>query len=97
MTKIAEELGVNTNILYTWISKYHRPQKQKACRVEEQHLYAEVKRLPQENNRLAEKREIFSVDRMRRTLRIPRRVLYNSCFSHHQDRGAECREMDSGR
>jgi len=55
----AEELGVNKNTLHTWISKYHRPQKQQAGRVEEEHLYDELKRLRKENKRLKEERDIL--------------------------------------
>jgi len=59
VSKTAEELGVNKNTLHTWISKYHRPQKQKAGRVEEEHLYDELKRLRKENRRLTEERDIL--------------------------------------
>jgi len=59
VTKIAEELGVNKNTLHTWISKYHRPQKQKVDRVGEEHLYDELKRLRKENKRLTEERDIL--------------------------------------
>ena len=58
-SKTAEELGINKNTLHTWIGKYHRPQKQKVGRVEEQHLYDELKRLRQENKRLMEERDIL--------------------------------------
>ncbi len=59
VTKIAEELGVNKNTLHTWISKYHRPQKQKAGRVEDAHLYEELIRLRKENKRVKEERDIL--------------------------------------
>ncbi len=59
VSKTAEELGVNKNTLHTWISKYHRPQKQKAGLVEEEHLYDELKRLRKENKRLMEERDIL--------------------------------------
>jgi transposase len=59
VSKTAEELGVNKNTLHTWISKYHRPQKQKAGRFEEEHLYDELKRLRKENKRLTEERDIL--------------------------------------
>jgi transposase len=59
VSKTAEELGVNKNTLQTWIGKYHRPQKQKAGRVEEEHLYDELKRLRKENKRLTEERDIL--------------------------------------
>ena len=59
ISKTAEELGVNKNTLHTWISKYHRPQKRKADRIEEEHLYDELKRLRKENKRLMEERDIL--------------------------------------
>jgi len=59
VSKTAEELGVNKNTLQTWIGKYHRPQKQKAGRVEEEHFYDELKRLRKENKRLTEERDIL--------------------------------------
>ena len=59
VSKTAEELGVNKNTLHTWISKYHRPQKQRAGQVEEEHLYDELKRLRKENKRLTEERDIL--------------------------------------
>ncbi len=59
ISKTAEELGINTNTLHTWISKYHRPQKDQAGRVEEEHLYDELKRLRKENKRLTEERDIL--------------------------------------
>ncbi len=59
VSKTADELGVNKNTLHTWISKYHRPQKQNADRVEEEHLYDELKRLRKENKRLMEERDIL--------------------------------------
>ena len=59
VSKTAEELGVNKNTLHTWISKYHRPQKQKVGRVEEEHLYDELKILRKENKQLKEERDIL--------------------------------------
>ena len=59
ISKTAEELGINTNTLHTWISKYHRPQKDQTGRVEEEHLYDELKRLRKENKRLTEERDIL--------------------------------------
>ncbi len=59
VSKTAEELGVNKNTLHTWISKYHRPQKQKVGRVEDEHLYDELNRLRKENKRLKEERDIL--------------------------------------
>ncbi len=59
VTKTAEDLGVNKNTLHTWISNYQRPQKPKAGRVEEEHLYDELRRLRKENKRLKEERDIL--------------------------------------
>ena len=59
ITKTAEELGINKNTLHTWISKYHRPKKQKLNQVEDEHLYDELKQLRQENKRLKEERDIL--------------------------------------
>jgi len=59
ISKTAEELGVNQNTLHTWISKYHRPQKQKVGQIEEAHLYDELKKLRKENKRLTEERDIL--------------------------------------
>jgi transposase len=59
VSKTAEELGVNKNTLHTWISKYHRPQKQKVGRVEDEHLYDELNRLRKDNKRLKEERDIL--------------------------------------
>ncbi len=60
IAKTAEELGVNTNTLHTWISRYHQPHKDQTGRVEEEHLYDELKRLRKENKRLAEERDILT-------------------------------------
>jgi transposase len=59
ITKTAEELGINKNTLHTWISKYHRPQKQKDAQVADEHLFEELKRLRKENKRLTEERDIL--------------------------------------
>ena len=59
ISRIADELGVNKNTLHTWISKYRGPQAQKVCRVEEEHLYEELKRLRKDNKRLMEERDIL--------------------------------------
>lgn len=59
VSKTAGELGVNKNTLHTWISKYHRPQRKKVVRVEEEHLYDELKKLRKENKRLMEERDIL--------------------------------------
>jgi transposase len=57
-SRTAEELGVNKNTLHTWIGKYHRP-KQVEEKLNEEHLYEELKRLRKENARLKEERAIL--------------------------------------
>lgn len=48
----ARELEVNVNTLHTWIAKYHRQQSTKGDgKVDEQHLYDELKQLRRENAR----------------------------------------------
>ena len=60
VSKTAEELGINKNTLHTWISKYHHPQEQNSVgRIEEEHLYDELKRLRKDNKRLMEERDIL--------------------------------------
>jgi len=59
VSKTADELGVNTNTLHTWLSKYHRPQKRNVGKIEEEHIYDELKKLRKENKRLTEERDIL--------------------------------------
>lgn len=59
VSRTADELGVNKNTLHTWISKYRGPQARKVGRVEEEHLYDELKRLRKDNRRLTEERDIL--------------------------------------
>ncbi len=59
VSKTADELGVNANTLHTWLSKYHRPQKRKVGKIEEEHIYDELKKLRKENKRLTEERDIL--------------------------------------
>jgi transposase len=59
VSKTAEELGVNKNTLHTWIGKYRRPQGQMGSRVEQLHVYDELKALRKENKRLKEERDIL--------------------------------------
>ncbi len=59
ISKTADELGVNQNTLHTWIRKYHRPKQKPVDRVEDEHLYEELKRLRKENKRLVEERDIL--------------------------------------
>jgi transposase len=59
VTKIAEELGVNANTLHTWISKYHAGRKPRGSKVEDEHLYDELKRLRRDVKRLTEERDIL--------------------------------------
>jgi transposase len=57
IAQTARDLGVNENTLHTWIGTYHRAARQEQ-QVQDEHLYAELKRLRKENARLKEEREI---------------------------------------
>lgn len=60
VNQTARELGVNANTLHTWIAKYHREQATECgSKVDEQHLYEELKLLRRENARLREERELL--------------------------------------
>jgi transposase len=50
IAQTARDLGVNENTLHTWIGTYHRAERQEQ-QVQDEHLYAELKRLRQENAR----------------------------------------------
>lgn len=56
IAQTARDLGVNENTLHTWIGKYHRVERQEK-QVQDDQLYAELKRLRKENARLKEERE----------------------------------------
>jgi transposase len=59
VAQTARDLGVNSNTLYTWISKY-KPQKSSSNKTAgEEHIYDELKRLRRENDRLKEERDIL--------------------------------------
>ena len=59
MARTAKDLGVNKNTLYNWVGKYHQKSSAKAGKVDDEHLYDELKRLRRENKRLQEEREIL--------------------------------------
>lgn len=60
VVQTARELGINTNTLHTWISKYHRKKKtDNVSSMGDQHLYEELKQLRRENARLKEERELL--------------------------------------
>ncbi len=60
VTQTARELGVNANTLYTWINKYNDKQDASTDkRMNDQHLYEELKQLRRENSRLKEERELL--------------------------------------
>lgn len=59
VSQTAKDLGVNKNTLYTWIGQYHRPDRKKGDKVEDEHIYDEVKRLRIETRRLKEERDIL--------------------------------------
>ena len=54
----ARDLGINENTLQTWLAKYHRAGSSQK-RVNDEHVYEELKRLRQENARLKEERDIL--------------------------------------
>ena len=58
IAQTARDLGVNENMLHTWIGKYHRAERQEK-EVNDEHLYEELKRLRKENARLKEERDIL--------------------------------------
>src|SRR5262245_27458694 len=58
IAQTARALGVNANTLHTWIGTYHRAERQEQ-QVQDEHLYAELKRLRKENTRCKEEREIL--------------------------------------
>ena len=58
VSKTADELGINMNTLHTWLGKYHKAKGPKA-KVEDEHLYDELKRLRKDNKRLTEERDIL--------------------------------------
>ena len=57
ITQTAKELGVNTNTLYYWISKYTKPPGKKA--ESEGNMETELLRLKKENARLKQERDIL--------------------------------------
>ena len=57
--QVARDLGVNRNTLYTWINQYHESSGQPQSKLNEQHLYDQLKELQQENKRLKEERDIL--------------------------------------
>lgn len=61
IAQTARELGINVNTLHTWVSKYHRSQQPStACsKVDDLHLYEELKQLRRENARLKEERALL--------------------------------------
>jgi len=60
VSQTARELGLNANTLYTWVTQYHRKDTvQTGKKVDQQHLYDELKQLRRENARLKEERELL--------------------------------------
>jgi transposase len=58
IAQTARDLGVNENTLHTWIGNSHRAERQEQ-QGQDEHLYAELKRLRRENARFKEEREIL--------------------------------------
>jgi transposase len=59
IAQTARDLGVNTNTLHRWISKYSRPLETSTTVRTDEHLYEELKRLKKENARLIEERDLL--------------------------------------
>jgi transposase len=60
IAQTARELGVNSNTLHTWISKYSQPKEKSSINIRtDEHIYDELKRLKKENSRLKEERDIL--------------------------------------
>jgi len=59
ISAVAKGLGVKPSTLHTWVNKYHRPEEKAAAKVNDEHLYEELKRLKRENSRLKEEKEIL--------------------------------------
>jgi transposase len=62
IAQTARDLGINSNTLHTWISKYSQPtatqSEEKVVRTDD-HLYEELKQLKKENARLIEERDLL--------------------------------------
>ena len=58
ITQTARELGVNSNTLHTWISKYSKPVKNTVKRSDE-HIYDELKRLKKELVKVTQERDLL--------------------------------------
>jgi transposase len=56
IAQTARDLGGNENTRHTWSGKYHRAERQ-GQQVQDEHLYAALKRLRKEKARLQEERE----------------------------------------
>ena len=55
---VARDLGISKNTLYSWIRQYHRgPTETK--KVNDEHVFEELKRLRKENARLRQERDIL--------------------------------------
>jgi len=60
IAQTARELGVNSNTLYIWISKYSQPKENTLNQNKsDEYLYDQLKRLKKENARLKEEWDIF--------------------------------------
>jgi transposase len=58
VTQTARELGINVNTLHTWISHHRRKNPGDTPRVDDEHLYHELKKLRRENARLKEEPKV---------------------------------------
>ena len=56
--QVARDLGISKNTLYSWIRQYHQEPKA-TKKVNDEHVFDELKRLRKENARLKEERDIL--------------------------------------
>ena len=56
--QVARDLGISKNTLYSWIRQYHHEPKANK-KVNDEHVFDELKRLRKENARLKEERDIL--------------------------------------
>ena len=56
--QVARDLGVSRNTLYSWVRQYHQ-EPQANRKVNDEHVFEELKRLRKENTRLKEERDIL--------------------------------------
>ena len=56
---LANELDLSHSTLHTWVNKYHKAEVKPKAKVNDQHIYDEVKQLRKEVVKLKEERAIL--------------------------------------